>query len=117
MAWSWSHTVEAYDNLHHNLHQQDSEWLRICYAEWEARKKQKPDEYREAEFSKYKYRITLNRAAKLPDDILADAIYEMAEEQALCTSGGHEAHCCPWGCHMLPFDKLEEPADEALQSR
>ena len=36
MAWSWSHSNEAYSAAEQNVQSQDREWLEIVYGEWHA---------------------------------------------------------------------------------
>ena len=111
MAWEWSHTTEAYVNACDNVHNRDRDWLMVVYAEWEA----KSDPNRVANgFSQRKYKRALGHAKKLPNDVLADYIWEKMEEQRLCTNGGHNAWACPWGCHLVSFDH-EETAEEAQE--
>jgi len=45
-------------------------------------------------------------AKDVPDDVLADYIYERAETQSLAENGGHNAYCCPYGCgcHTVSLD-------------
>ncbi len=104
MTWEWSHTDEAYANVRAQILAQDTEWLRVCWAEVKARV---PDEDSEDGFDQEKYAEALIKAAALPDDLLADDIERFASEQALCTNGGWEAWCCPWGCHSVTFDPVE----------
>lgn len=104
MAWGWSHTQEAYDNLRRQIAVQDREWLEIVYAEWRCAKF---DKYHEAHFRQKVYDRALIHVKKLPDGYLRKFIYEQSERQALCTNGGHLAWCCPFDCgpHELPFDR------------
>ena len=103
MAWSWSHTDGAYINARENLNNLDREKLEVIFAEWKG-KQAKWDN-----LHKHKYEKALVKAKTLPDDVLADFIWDKMEEQALCTNGGHEAHCCPFGCgcHMVSFSPEE----------
>lgn len=104
MVWNWSHTDEAYANVRKNIANQSRDWLEDVYAEWHAPLKRKKDI-----FSEKKYALARLRAKKLDSTTLAEFIYDRASEQALCTNGGWEAWCCPYGCscHMQPFS-LEE---------
>ena len=99
MAWEWSHTSEALDDLRSNLHRQPRGWLEEVYAEWEALRA--TDDFDEA-----RYEAALSRARELPSDVLADEIFDRAAAQALCTNGGHAAYCCPYMCgaHEVGFD-------------
>jgi hypothetical protein len=36
MAWSWSHTGEAYENVKANIEAKPREWLEVVWAEWVA---------------------------------------------------------------------------------
>ena len=103
MAWSWSHTAEGMENVRQNIMAQDREWLEVVYAEWHARVsvEDTPDE-----FNEHDYQRALQHAKTLPDDVLADYVWERASEHATCENGGFEAHCCPFGCacHMVSFD-------------
>lgn len=98
MAWEWSHTNEAYDNAYQQVCAQDSAWLEVVYAEWQV-----ADGWDEE-----RYEAALSEAAILTDDVLADYIWEKMSEQRTCDNGGHNAWCCPDGCHTVPFDPVEE---------
>lgn len=112
MAWSWSHTAEAYENACENVHNRDRAWLEVVYAEWHAC--QSPSEDSE-EFNQRKYNTALRRAKKLPTDVLADYIWERMSEYATCTNGGYEAYACPYGCHLVSFDH-EETIDAEVEA-
>lgn len=106
MAWSWSHTNEAYEAVRQNISEQERHWLEVVYSEWCA--------YQDAEspndFNEEIYEQSRSEAKKLPDDVLADFIWEKTQELATCTNGGHKAYCCPFGCicHQLPFDHVDQ---------
>jgi hypothetical protein len=106
MAWSWSHTQEAYDNAYNNLHHEGREWLEIVYAEWEASKTDNEDDFEP--FDEELYDKALMKAKDLPDDVLVDYIYDQMSEQATCDNGGFNAWACPYGCHTVSFDKEKE---------
>lgn len=98
MAWSWSHTNEAYANAYNNLHNQPREWLNVCIAEWNAEKQLHAGKLA-------RYPKSLAWAESLPaDDIAADFIWEKMEVQATCDNGGFNAWACPFGCHTVTFD-------------
>lgn len=103
MAWSWSHTNEAYQYAREQVAAQERDWLETVYAEWKA-------SHGDDNLNEEAYKEHLEKAKQLPDDILADFIWEKMEEQATCTNGGWEAWCCPFGCgcHMVPFSEEEE---------
>jgi hypothetical protein len=35
-------------------------------------------------------------------------VWEKVKALAVCDNGGFEAWVCPYGCHTLPFDLMEE---------
>ena len=112
MTWEWSHTNEAYDNVRAQIYARPTEWLRECWAEIKARTVA-DDGCDEDGFNNLRYDNALVEAATLPDDTLADDIERFASEQRRCTNGGWRAHCCPWGCHDVPFDPVETETVES----
>ena len=104
MAWEWSHTPEAYANAYANLQNRPREWLETVWAEWEASEYDTGIGFRAMDLRQYE--AALAKAKELPEDTLADAIWERMAEQATCTNGGFEAWACPYGCrcHLVPFD-------------
>ena len=100
MAWSWSHTTEAYERVRQQIFDAPREWLEVVFAEWEAENKKENEG-----FSEKKYEKALKRAKKMEEEALAGYIWEKAEEQSLCSNGGYLAYCCPFQClpHSLPF--------------
>ncbi len=103
MTWEWSHAPEAHEAARANVESQPREWLEVVFAEWRSAYVADPDS-----FSQHKYTRALAMAKRLPDDVLADDIWEHMERQATCSNGGHVAYCCPYQCHTVPFDG-EEP--------
>ena len=81
MAWSWSHTNEAYAAAYNNVHKQDREWLEVCYAEWHATEMHDEESAMAGtldinSFNEDKYNEALAACKNLPNDILADYIWE-----------------------------------------
>ena len=107
MVWEWSHTAEAYENARQQIAAQDRDWLAVCWAEIQARGSR--EDYPDG-FNSEAYETALKHSASLASDDLADAIWDFSADQRDCTNGGWAAHCCPWGCHTVPFDPVEEPA-------
>lgn len=111
MSWSWSHTSEAYENVRRQIESQPREWLETVWSEWVAAV---PDERFginfHADLDLRKYELALVRAKRKTDEQLAEFIWNKTESLATCTNGGHEAHCCPFGCgcHFVPFDAPAE---------
>jgi hypothetical protein len=108
MAWNWSHTAEAYQNVLANLNKMDREKLETIYAEWEATTIRVTGQHI---LNDAKYEAAKVKAKQLPTDILADYIYEKSEEQALCTNGGHFAYVCPLTCHKVSFSPTDDKGD------
>lgn len=111
MAWSWSHTQEAYDAVREQIFAQDREWLEVVWAEWKTAKKDRHGCYDQNNFNQKKYERMLKRAKKFDNETLAEEIWNFTQEYATCSNGGWEAYCCPFdcGCHQIPFTP---PAEE-----
>jgi hypothetical protein len=121
MAWSWSHSPEAHQAAYENVHGKDREWLEVCFAEWHASTntyqrsieplRETRDETESDDicvnFDERKYNEALSRAKGLPNDVLAEQIWEWMELEATCDNGGHNAWACPSGCHTVPFSSRE----------
>jgi len=108
MAWQWSHSQEAYQNVREQIKILDVETLATILAEWsEYGRFQNPDY--EDSFGEL-YNKDLNTFRNLPLDVLSDVVWDRASELSLCTNGGWLAHLCPYGCgcHMSPFDTVED---------
>jgi hypothetical protein len=119
MAWSWSHTEEAYANAERNLRALPKTELEIIYAEWRAAQgKHGVVDTTDPAFNERKYARALKHAKTLEDDVLADFVWARAEELATCDTGGFEAWMCPHGCgpHRVSFSPPEEPDDEFTEA-
>lgn len=115
MAWSWSHSTEAYQNARENLEKQSIDFLRAVYAEWNAQANAENayDDIGDSDepgFDEQQYYQAYQEACEIPDDILCDFIWNKMEEQATCDNGGFNAWACPYGCHLISFS--EENEDE-----
>jgi hypothetical protein len=109
MAWEWSYSAEAYENVRENIFNQPREWLEVVWAEWCAL--DGPESEDGAGFNRAKYELALTTAKHvLTKEALADDIWDRTKCHATCENGGHLAHCCPFGCicHMVSFDVEEE---------
>ena len=117
MAWSWSHTDEAYESVHNQLlgkaedaergDREAQEWLLIVWAEWKAEDWR---DWRCSRFDLHRYRKALRTAHRIVRrhpgtgwHQLAEDVWENAQEYRTCTNGGWEAYICPSGCHLIPF--------------
>ncbi|MDA9856614.1 hypothetical protein N9D23_00715 [Rubripirellula sp.] len=115
MAWSWSHTNEAYAAVEEQLNSkadeanngdiEDVEWLVVVWSEFVA------SNWREdrvtTDLNLRKYASAMARAKRQGEELgyekLANDIWNWSSELATCTNGGWDAWCCPFGCHLLPF--------------
>jgi len=115
MAWSWSHTPQAYGNAEENLRNLPQETLEIIFAEWRAAQ----GKYGFVDpvspgFSERKYDRALKHAKTLAHDTLVEFIWEKASDFATCDNGGFEAWMCPHGCgpHCVSFSPAVEDEDD-----
>jgi len=113
MAWSWSHTDEAYWNVRENIARLPLTTLHVIYAEWRASGHgSKRYESWCPQFNARKYWDALRYAAEHLDSCaLAEQIYAWAEEGSTCDNGGWDAWVCPHGCHTVPFSPIEEDGE------
>ena len=115
MAWSWSHTQQAYEDARENVSELDRETLEIMFAEWRAaQEKHGVIDQISPGFSQRKYDRALKYAESLPHDTLVDFVWEKASEFATCDNGGFEAWMCPHGCgpHCVSFSRpMDDEAD------
>lgn len=107
MAWSWSHTAEAYENAKANIQAKPRDWLKEVWAEWQAaipHEKFGIDFHADLDTPLYDKKLI--EAETLTNEQLAEYIWTRTEELRTCTNGGHEAWCCPFGCgcHLVKFD-------------
>lgn len=119
MSWNWSYTAEGVANIYSQIQAQPREWLEVCWAENQAAVQPlddngEPDYSSEADLDETAYTAALAHARELPSDVLADSIMESAEAIATCDNGGWLAWCCPWGCHSVPPDPVEEEQEATL---
>jgi hypothetical protein len=107
MAWSWSHTQEAYEKARLNFFDLSASELRTIFAEWEASTHN--DENGEWEFDSRKYEKALRKNYRIERKLgikhLCEVYWERIQEFATCTNGGWEAYVCPSGCHTVSFDR------------
>ena len=68
MAWSWSHSPEAYSAAYDNLHNQPHDWLAECLAEWQA---SKPGQYGQRHLRLARWEKNLAWCLQLPNETLA----------------------------------------------
>lgn len=120
MSWSWSHTAEAYENARANLGRKPIKDLIVILAEWKSRGfDSETGEQIDDELDSQKYNLVVKNLTdaiaqgNLTKEDIADEIWPLMEEQATCTNGGWEAHCCPFECsaHMVSFDPPEPDYD------
>lgn len=100
MAWEWSHTPEAYDAAHTNTTCLPKHTLLIILREWAY-------EDRDKAGRKPSFRLPAG-LRKLPQDVLAEMVWERAEQHRTCSNGGWDCYLCPDGCHTVSFDSEGE---------
>jgi hypothetical protein len=111
MAWSWSHTGEAYAAVQKQIEEKDREWLEVVWSEWiSATPHPRFGISFSAELDERRYAKALIRAKAKSTEYLAEFIWEKTEAYATCSNGGWEAYCCPFDCmcHQVPFTPDEE---------
>jgi hypothetical protein len=111
MAWSWSHTIEAYADAEQNLRELDLDTLRVIWSEWQATSYGDEPSFAIADFNADDYEAALDRSASFDAETLADDIWEHAAEQQTCDNGGWNAWMCPYGCHTVAFDRGESDSE------
>lgn len=119
MAWEWSHTVEAYQNVRDNIlsigekadngNTEAQEWIREVWCEWESHNPDADDADHEG-YSPLLYVQAKQADVNLSYSEMAYIVSHRAERQALCEKGGHKAWACPYGCmcHLISFDRETE---------
>jgi len=108
MAWSWSHTVEAYFDARENLFDLDADTLRVIWAEWMGCPPSDDGFRYDEDFDPALYESKLAEAASIDAESLAESIWDFAEEQRTCDNGGWNAWVCPSGCHTVPFSRGDD---------
>lgn len=115
MAWSWSHSEEAYIAIEQQINETaekanngDSEaavWLKVVWSEWVASDWKEDRVTTDLDLRKYGRAIARakRQGEELGYDKLAADILNWSSDLATCTNGGWDAWVCPFGCHLLPF--------------
>ena len=108
MAWSWSHTQEAYRDAEINASELSDSDAAMIFAEWKA--KDSREDYAGG-FNTVKYVRGMMEAVNMIRNGFREGIdryiWENASEFATCDNGGFNAWLCPYGCgpHCVPFDR------------
>ena len=112
MAWEWSHTDQAYAAAESNIRDLSRAELLTILREWAHRDRVDGDILRVRLGAKRPggFRLPVGMR-QLATDALADIVWERASELRTCTSGGHDAYVCPYGCHMVSFDRDDTAED------
>ncbi|WP_417737726.1 hypothetical protein [Rosistilla oblonga] len=115
MAWSWSHTDEAYAAVEEQIQlkaeaanngdTEAAEWLQTVWSEFIASDWREDRVTTDLDLRKYERAIARakRQGADLGYDKLAADIWNWSSQLATCTNGGGNAWCCPFGCHLIPF--------------
>ncbi len=118
MAWEWSHTNEAYANAEANARELPRAELLTILREWAHRDRVDGDILRVRLGAKRPggFRLPVG-IRQLATADLADRVWERAEQLRTCTTGGHDAYLCPYGCHTVPFDRDDDADAGATAGR
>ena len=120
MAWSWSHSPEAYESIEIQLNNKGVEanngdteaieWLHTVWSEFVASNWKEDRVTTDLDLRKYQRAIARakRQGAELGYNKLAADIWNWSSELATCTNGGWNAWCCPFGCHLIPFNVKAE---------
>jgi len=123
MAWEWSHASEAYSDAYAQVQRLPRADLLTILREWAYEDREKSGRLR---FPNGKqvwtdargrsrvrgFRLP-NGIRRLSQDVLADLVWQRAEEHRTCTNGGWNAYLCPDGCHTVPFEPIAGEGDHA----
>jgi hypothetical protein len=108
MAWSWSHTQDAYANAYANVRKLDRKALVTIFAEWQAYGPGNETN----DFDEQAYGKAIKNSSIMSDEQLQEHVWERMSEHATCDNGGFNAWACPYGCHTVPFDPTTKGEDE-----
>jgi hypothetical protein len=118
MAWSWSHTQEAYDYARSQVYEMKRNELLDIAAEWRTFKRCQ-EKYPDVQYSYempytplgYKRKFNANKryiAAFWSTLEIAEYVWECMSEAATCDNGGWNAWVDPEGYVTVPFSPPEE---------
>lgn len=114
MAWGWSHTAEAYQNAREQVDTLPRRELLTILREWAYQDRQDRGTLRTRHGAKRIAGFRLPAGIRrLPIDVLADLVWDRAEQHRTCPDGGWQAYVCPDGCHTVPFDPVKGSDHEA----
>jgi hypothetical protein len=110
MAWEWSHTPEAYADAYAQVQRLPRAELLTILREWAYHDREKTGRLRGEAIGPSGrvrgFRLP-NGIRRLPADMLADLVWQRAEDHRTCDNGGWNAYVCPDGCHTVPFEAPE----------
>jgi hypothetical protein len=103
MAWSISHTTEAWENARHNLfHWRKCDLVDALYESESQIIEQYPDR------TKLKKPTGITILRTLPKDILIDSIIEMIGIHNTCSNGGYEFYIDPEGWYSVAIEQCKK---------
>ena len=121
MAWEWSHTEEGYSNVYENIHDLPLEDKCVILAEWYVALECYDDDDNAFLDGRYDNKLAefKSDAEKYDfDDVYAQEIWDLCSNDhnpgghtwygRTCDSGGFSAWVCPYGCHLVSFDRNED---------
>lgn len=115
MAWSWSHTTDAYIYARSELAGLTTPMLEEIAAEWRMHELHPGDSHVHAWADQWP-RVLRNTCVRFKGERqkLIAHIWEKAQEQATCDNGGFHAWMCPYGCgpHCVDFGPTDEECEE-----
>lgn len=120
MAWSWSHTIDAYEDAREQVQRLSKAELLTILREWAYYDREQANTLRfhgsqvwtdtRGKTRVRGFRLP-NGVRRLTQDTLADLVWDRMSAHATCTNGGWDAYCCPDGCHTVPFAPVDDQTD------
>lgn len=119
MAWSWSHTNEAYEHAFNQLaFFTRAACVEILVEWWMHDHHPDNDHAWTTDRLRTAKKIIQSRHRYSTDGELRSAIWERAADQRTCDNGGFNAWMCPYGCgcHCVDFgpDDHDDQCDGAM---
>lgn len=112
MAWEWSHTDDAYRGAARQVERLPRRELLVILREWAYYDREVRGTIRHRHGARRPAGFRLpNGLARLSQPMLAELVWQRAEEHRTCTTGGRAAYTCPYGCHTVPFEAPEGAED------
>ena len=88
-----------YGNAKSNLEEKSLEWIQECYAEIHANVGEDWDP--QLDITTYDSFLAAIKRNEDCVESLARRVWRFMESHRTCDNGGHNVHCCPFGCHTV----------------